>query len=60
MDGNGVSNGTQRLSVAANVAIVRCELVEGWESRYYLEKTRLPVLEVEVATAGVLITEYHW
>lgn len=60
MDGNGVSNGTQRLSVAANVDIVRCELVEGWESRYYLEKTPLPVLEVEVATAGVLITEYHW
>ncbi|MCO7565658.1 heparinase II/III-family protein [Pseudomonas sp. S 311-6] len=60
LDGNGVSNGTQRLSVAANVAIVRCELVEGWESRYYLEKTRLPVLEVEVAAAGVLITEYHW
>lgn len=60
MDGNGVSNGMQRLSVVANVAIVRCELVEGWESRYYLEKTRLPVLEVEVATAGVLITEYHW
>lgn len=60
LDGNGASNGAQRLSVTGNVPIVRCELVEGWESRYYLEKTRVPVLEVEVAVAGVLITEYHW
>jgi len=57
---NAVSNGSQRLSVTSDVPIMRCELVEGWESRYYLEKTRVPVLEVEVATAGVLITEYHW
>lgn len=60
LDGNCASNGAQRLSVTGNIPIVRCELVEGWESRYYLEKTRVPVLEVEVVVAGVLITEYHW
>lgn len=60
LDEYGASNGSQRLSVTGDMPIVRCELVEGWESRYYLEKTRVPVLEVEVATAGVLITEYHW
>lgn len=60
LQGNGVSNGSHRLSVTGDVPLVRCELVTGWESRYYLEKTPVPVLEVEVATAGVLITEYHW
>jgi len=60
LEGHGVSNGTQQLSITGNMPIVRCELVEGWESRYYLEKTRVPVLEVEVAAAGVLITEYRW
>jgi hypothetical protein len=28
--------------------IQRLEITEGWESRYYLEKTPLPVLEVEI------------
>ncbi|UVN45736.1 heparinase II/III family protein [Pseudomonas mosselii] len=57
---HGASNGSHRLTVTGDMPIVRYELTEGWESRYYLEKTRVPVLEVEVATAGVLITEYHW
>ncbi|MNZ11429.1 Heparinase II/III-like protein [compost metagenome] len=60
LDGNSAVNGAQRLSVTGNIPIVRCELVEGWESRYYLEKTPVPVLEVEVADAGILLTEYHW
>lgn len=48
------------LNVSANVPIVRCELVEGWESRHYLEKTPLPVLEVEIQQAGTLTTQLHW
>lgn len=60
LEGHTASNGSQRLSVRGDMPIVRFELVEGWESRYYLEKTPVPVLEVEVATAGILITEYHW
>jgi hypothetical protein len=35
-------------------------LVEGWESRHYLEKTPLPVLEVEIQQAGTLTTQLHW
>ncbi|WP_246886810.1 heparinase II/III domain-containing protein, partial [Pseudomonas chlororaphis] len=55
-----LSNGSHRISVTGSMPIVRQELVQGWESRYYLQKTEVPVLEVEVDSAGVLITEYHW
>lgn len=48
------------LRVSASVPITRCELVQGWESRHYLEKTPLPVLEVEVKQSGTLTTEVHW
>ena len=48
------------LSIDASVPIVRCELVEGWESRYYMEKTALPVLELEVGSEhAILTTEIH-
>ena len=48
------------LNVSADVPITRCELVEGWESRHYLEKTPVPVLEVEIQQAGTLTTQLHW
>lgn len=50
----------QALTLRAGVPIVRCELVEGWESRHYLEKTAVPVLELEVHEAGTLVTEMSW
>ena len=44
--------------ISSSVPITRCELVEGWESLYYMEKTPLPVLEVEVERGhAVLRTE---
>jgi hypothetical protein len=49
--------GAYSVRVSADVPIVRCELVKGWESRYYLKKTPLPVLEVEIHTAGTLWTQ---
>ena len=55
-----LSNGAHQMTVEASMAIVRFELVEGWESRYYLDKTPLPVLEIEVNQAGTLTTEYLW
>ena len=48
------------LKVLANVPILRCELVDGWESRHYLEKTPLPVLEVEIQQHGTLTTQMNW
>lgn len=48
------------LTVASDVAIRRIALVEGWESRYYLEKTAVPVLEVEIDQPGTLASSYTW
>jgi len=39
---------------------LRCELVKGCESRHYLEKTLVPVLEIEVQQAATLTTEVFW
>ena len=60
LEGGCVVNGIQMLSVRASVPIVRCESVEGWESRHYLEKTPVPVLEIEVRQPGTLTTDYRW
>ena len=48
------------LTVSTNVPITRFELVEGWESRHYLEKSPVPVLEIEIQQAGTLTTNLHW
>lgn len=48
------------LMVTSDARIVRCECVLGWESHHYLEKTELPVLEVEIQKSGKLMTEVHW
>ena len=48
------------LEVTSSAPIARAEMVEGWESRHYLEKTPLPVLEVEIQQAGTMTTELHW
>jgi len=49
-----------RLRVEASQPIKRRDLVEGWESRYYSQKTPLPVLEIEVEKAGRLTTELRY
>ena len=49
-----------KLEVSADVEIVRFELVEGWESRYYLRKTALPVLEIEVLRPATISTKINW
>lgn len=55
-----LSNGIHSLTVSSDAPIRRAELVEGWESRHYLEKTAISVLEVEIPTAGMLTTTYRW
>tara|TARA_R110002051_G_scaffold28805_2_gene67940 strand:+ start:7002 stop:8825 length:1824 start_codon:yes stop_codon:yes gene_type:complete len=59
-DGCRLVCGERTISLSATVPIVRCELVEGQESRHYLEQTSLPVLEVEVAAPCVLTTQVRW
>ncbi len=60
IEGNALINGEHVIQVHASVPIVRFELVGGWESRYYLEKNQVPVLEVEIHQPGSFITEYRW
>lgn len=56
IDGSAVYSDLGRLCVSADRKIERMELVEGWESRCYEEKTSLPVLEVEVLEPCRLVT----
>jgi hypothetical protein len=49
-----------KLRINATVPVVRSELTQGWESRYYLQKTATPVLEIEVHQPGQITTEYTW
>ncbi len=48
------------LTLRVSAPIVRCELVQGWESCHYLEKTPVPVLELEIQKPGSFRTEVRW
>lgn len=60
VEGNVATDGRHLLSVHATVPMIRFNLIQGWESRYYLHKAAAPVLEVEVNEPGVLTTKYRW
>ncbi len=60
LDRAAVTNGPHHLEVSADVPIVRQDVVGGWESRYYMQKTAIPVLEVELASPGMVTTRYRW
>lgn len=64
LDGLRLTNingdGTHVLTVMASMPVIRCELIQGWLSRHYLEKIPVPVLEIEIQQPGTLTTEYHW
>lgn len=60
LDGLRLGSGDRMISLSATAPIIRCELLEGRESRHYLEETPLPVLEVEVAAPCVLTTDVRW
>lgn len=56
LDGTTVTNGRFALTVSSDQPIRRIELLEGYESQHYLQKTPLPVLEVETTVPAVLET----
>ena len=60
LDGERLTDGRHSLTVSADVPIVRRELTSGWESRFYMQRESLPVLEVEIARAGTIVSEYRW
>ncbi|WP_283190306.1 alginate lyase family protein [Pseudomonas sp. PMCC200344] len=60
LEGNRLSCGDHVIEVLGTMPIIRLELVEGWESLYYLDKTQVPILELEVSQSGSLTTKYSW
>ncbi len=60
LKGHTLNLGVERITVKSTVDIVRFEIVEGWESRFYLQKELVPVLEIEVVQGAVLTTEYQF
>ena len=57
---NEISNGVVSILIESNNAIKRLEVKQGWESKYYLSKTKLPVLEVEINDPGIITTLIQW
>ncbi len=55
IEGEGI-----RLSVTSNMPVVRSALVTGEESRYYLQKTKLPVFEVTFDQPGEVVTRVEF
>jgi hypothetical protein len=45
-----------RIRVESNAPIRRMSLESGWESRHYLEKSAVPVLEVEIDQSPAVVT----
>jgi len=52
--------GDECLRVTATVPIVRFQLTEGLESRYYLRRESVPVLEAEIREEGRLFSDYRF
>ena len=60
IDGNSISSSFHTIIIHSDIHIQRMELVEGRESRYYYQENSIPVLEIEVASDGKIITEYNY
>ena len=54
----GVTDGRDMLRVAASMPVRALRIVDGYRSRHYLQKETVPVLEVEVAQPGTIVSEY--
>lgn len=52
----GCSSDMGRIRVESSVPIRRMSLESGWESRHYLEKSAVPVLEVEIDQSPAALT----
>jgi hypothetical protein len=57
-ESDSVRLGGHRLQINATVPMQPLRLISGWESRYYLRKDPVPVLEVEIRKPGKVISEY--
>lgn len=56
LTGNRLDNELYRLSIESDVSSIELRLIEGSESRHYLQKTPLPVLEIRVPVPATVRT----
>ena len=59
-NGLEISNDFIVLKVNSEVDIVRAHIEEGWESLFYMQKNNVSILEVEIASASILTSEFSW
>ena len=55
-----MTDGLNRLTITSNVPILRADIIDGWKSLFYMQKQTVPVLAVEVGSAGTISTEFRW
>ncbi|WP_318484222.1 heparinase II/III family protein [Photobacterium leiognathi] len=60
VQGQKVTNGNHSIFISSDVKIVRLEIIEGKESRYYYQERSISVLEVEISSDGKITTEYQF
>jgi hypothetical protein len=60
VEDDGYQSGTERLIVTSRDASLTRRLVEGWESRYYGQKTVVPVAEITMPASGEVVSVYRW
>lgn len=57
---NILTHNNVNITIECNSSINRLELTQGYESRYYLKKSPLPVLEIEVSHPSTITTLIKW
>lgn len=60
LEGSTVKCSLDSLGISTTMPIKRIQLIEGWESLYYYQKSVLPVLEVEVTQPGTITSVYRY
>lgn len=57
---NCITDGQINIDITSDSVMERIELQSGWESRYYYQKNKITVIEVEITTKGRVITTFNW
>lgn len=60
LQGNKLLSDKINIDISANVEITKIALVDGFQSRYYLQKEQIPVLEISLVNAGKITTSLNW
>lgn len=59
-EGAVITDGHTSVEVSSNQPILRLDLIRGRESRFYLQTTEAPVIEVEIAGSGEFTTRIRF